>query len=62
MMLSHVENSPATAIFAYCFSSKSMNLVDKYVVSGEEWNPNFFYIAVQICIQRSDTALVCGVY
>lgn len=49
MLLSKVESSPAAAILAYCFSSMSMTLVNKYVVSGNAWNLNFFYLAVQVC-------------
>ncbi|KAK8121774.1 GDP-mannose transporter [Apiospora sp. TS-2023a] len=49
-MLSQIESSPAAAILAYCFSSMSMTLVNKYVVSGNEWNLNFFYLAVQAIV------------
>ena len=42
-----VDNSPAASILAYCLSSISMTVVNKYVVSGSEWNMNFFYLAVQ---------------
>ncbi|KAI1448360.1 UDP-galactose transporter [Annulohypoxylon stygium] len=47
-----IENSPAISILAYCLSSISMTVVNKYVVSGSEWNLNFFYLAVQsiVCI------------
>ncbi|KAK7983307.1 hypothetical protein PG989_010709 [Apiospora arundinis] len=50
MLLSKIESSPAAAILAYCFSSMSMTLVNKYVVSGNEWNLNFFYLAVQAIV------------
>ncbi|KAK8103522.1 GDP-mannose transporter [Apiospora kogelbergensis] len=50
MLLSKVESSPAAAILAYCFSSMSMTLVNKYVVSGNAWNLNFFYLAVQAIV------------
>lgn len=43
-----IENSPAISILAYCLSSISMTVVNKYVVSGSEWNLNFFYLAVQV--------------
>ncbi|KAK7913911.1 GDP-mannose transporter into the lumen of the Golgi [Apiospora marii] len=62
MLLSPIEGSPAAAILAYCFSSMSMTLVNKYVVSGNEWNLNFFYLLVQVCNQLSGLALVCGVH
>ncbi|KAK8072963.1 hypothetical protein PG996_006311 [Apiospora saccharicola] len=50
MLLTRIESSPAAAILAYCFSSMSMTLVNKYVVSGNEWNLNFFYLAVQAIV------------
>ncbi|OTB08473.1 hypothetical protein M426DRAFT_7787 [Hypoxylon sp. CI-4A] len=50
--LAKIENSPAISILAYCLSSISMTVVNKYVVSGSEWNLNFFYLAIQsiVCI------------
>ncbi|KAI6264061.1 GDP-mannose transporter into the lumen of the Golgi, partial [Pyricularia oryzae] len=50
--LARVANNPPAAILAYCLSSISMTVVNKYVVSGSEWNLNFFYLAVQaiVCI------------
>ncbi|KAI0395360.1 hypothetical protein F5Y17DRAFT_424003 [Xylariaceae sp. FL0594] len=47
-----IENNPTASILAYCFASISMTVVNKYVVSGSEWNLNFFYLAVQsvVCI------------
>lgn len=46
--LSKLEKSPAAAVIAYCLSSISMTIVNKYVVSGEGWNLNFFYLGVQV--------------
>lgn len=43
-----IENNPGISIMAYCFSSISMTVVNKYVVSGSEWNMNFFYLAIQV--------------
>jgi hypothetical protein len=43
-----IENNPAASILAYCFASISMTVVNKYVVSGSEWNLNFFYLAIQV--------------
>jgi len=40
-------HSPGASILAYCLSSISMTVVNKYVVSGSEWNLNFFYLAIQ---------------
>lgn len=43
-----IENNPTASILAYCFASISMTVVNKYVVSGSEWNLNFFYLAIQV--------------
>ncbi|KAG5993887.1 GDP-mannose transporter into the lumen of the Golgi [Claviceps lovelessii] len=50
--LSKLDNNPLLSVFAYCLSSISMTVVNKYVVSGTFWNLNFFYLAVQaiVCI------------
>ncbi|KAF3770316.1 hypothetical protein M406DRAFT_284942 [Cryphonectria parasitica EP155] len=47
-----IQNSPGTSILAYCLSSISMTVVNKYCVSGRNWNLNLFYLAVQsiVCI------------
>lgn len=55
--LSKIDNSPGVSILAYCFSSISMTVVNKYVVSGQFWNLNFLYLAVQVC---SPLAPSCG--
>ncbi|KAL2812525.1 GDP-mannose transporter [Aspergillus granulosus] len=49
-ILSQLENNPAAAVLAYCFSSISMTVVNKYVVSGSSWNLNFLYLAIQSAI------------
>lgn len=43
-----ITNSPLASILAYCLSSISMTVVNKYVVSGSAWNLNFFYLAIQV--------------
>jgi GDP-mannose transporter len=48
-ILTQLENNPAAAVLAYCFSSISMTVVNKYVVSGSSWNLNFLYLAIQVC-------------
>ncbi|KAG6025960.1 GDP-mannose transporter into the lumen of the Golgi [Claviceps citrina] len=50
--LSKLDNNPPLSILAYCLSSISMTVVNKYVVSGTFWNLNFFYLAIQavVCI------------
>ncbi|KAL2842886.1 GDP-mannose transporter [Aspergillus pseudodeflectus] len=49
-ILTQLENNPAAAVLAYCFSSISMTVVNKYVVSGSSWNLNFLYLAIQSVI------------
>lgn len=46
--LEKLDHSPGASILAYCLSSISMTVVNKYVVSGSQWNMNFFYLAVQV--------------
>ncbi|SPN98305.1 probable GDP-mannose transporter [Cephalotrichum gorgonifer] len=48
--LSNIDNSPGLSILAYCMSSISMTVVNKYVVSGDAWNLNLFYLAVQAIV------------
>lgn len=43
-----IDHSPGASILAYCLSSISMTVVNKYVVSGSSWNLNFFYLAIQV--------------
>ncbi|KAK3322352.1 GDP-mannose transporter [Apodospora peruviana] len=45
-----IDHSPGASIVAYCFSSISMTVVNKYCVSGTYWNLNFFYLAVQAIV------------
>lgn len=42
-----ITNNAPLSILAYCLSSISMTLVNKYVVSGRFWNMTFFYLTVQ---------------
>lgn len=51
--LSKLENNPPLSVLAYCLSSISMTVVNKYVVSGAFWNLNFFYLGVQVCANAS---------
>lgn len=46
--LSRLDNSPIISILAYCLSSISMTMVNKYVVSGQGWNLSFFYLFIQV--------------
>lgn len=54
--LAKVQNNPGISILAYCLSSISMTVVNKYCVSGKNWNLNLFYLAVQVRVDPpSDT-------
>jgi GDP-mannose transporter len=46
--IENIEKSPGASILAYCLSSISMTIVNKYVVSGSAWNLPLFYLAVQV--------------
>ena len=48
--LSNITNSPPISILAYCAASISMTITNKYCVSGANWNLNFFYLAIQVCM------------
>jgi GDP-mannose transporter len=48
-VIDKIDHSPGASILAYCLASISMTVVNKYVVSGSEWNLMFFYLAVQVC-------------
>lgn len=43
-----VEASGGASVAAYCLSSISMTLVNKYVVSGRQWNLHLLYLAIQV--------------
>ncbi|QUC17549.1 uncharacterized protein UV8b_01790 [Ustilaginoidea virens] len=45
--MSSLDNNRGASVFAYCLSSMSMTIVNKYVVSGSSWNMNLLYLAVQ---------------
>lgn len=51
--LSKIDNSRGASIAAYCLSSISMTVVNKFVVSGPSWNLNFFYLCIQVCSRRT---------
>ncbi len=54
--LSKLEHSPVLSILSYCLASISMTVVNKYVVSGSDWNLNFFYLAVQVSSREKRNA------
>ncbi|KAG9246383.1 GDP-mannose transporter [Calycina marina] len=49
---SNITNNPGLSILSYCLASISMTVINKYCVSGANWNLNFFYLAIQsvVCI------------
>lgn len=51
------QNNPPVSILCYCLSSISMTVVNKYCVSGKNWNLNLFYLAVQV--STSPTGRAC---
>ncbi|PNY26773.1 GDP-mannose transporter [Tolypocladium capitatum] len=56
--VSTIEGSGSASVVAYCLSSISMTLVNKYVVSGNSWNLHLFYLAIQSII-GTVTILAC---
>lgn len=46
--LSTIANNPTASILGYCLASISMTVVNKYVVSGSDWNLMFLYLAIQV--------------
>ena len=51
-------NSPVIAILSYCGSSILMTTTNKYVLSGLDFNLNFFLLAVQVWRDVLDSFLV----
>jgi len=45
-----ITNNPAISILAYCAASISMTVINKFCVSGRDFNLNFFFLAVQVCL------------
>lgn len=43
-----VTENPVAAILAYCGSSILMTVTNKYVLSGVDFNLNFFLLCVQV--------------
>lgn len=46
--LASIQTSGGASVLAYCLSSISMTLVNKYVVSGSQWNLHLLYLAIQV--------------
>ncbi|KAM0721152.1 hypothetical protein Q7P37_003439 [Cladosporium fusiforme] len=47
---SNLSNSPSASIVGYCLASISMTVVNKFIVSGSEWNLMFLYLAIQATV------------
>jgi GDP-mannose transporter len=44
-------NNPILPVLAYCGSSILMTVMNKYVLSGLDFNLNFFLLLVQVCLR-----------
>lgn len=51
---SNMSNSPALPVLAYCGSSILMTVMNKYVLSGLDFNLNFLLLMVQVSHERED--------
>lgn len=59
---STVSNNPAFPVLAYCGSSIMMTVMNKYVLSGLDFNLNFLLLCVQslVCIAAIQTCKSMG--
>ncbi|PWY70159.1 GDP-mannose transporter 1 [Aspergillus heteromorphus CBS 117.55] len=57
-----MSNSPILPVLAYCGSSILMTVMNKYVLSGTDFNLNFFLLCIQslVCIIAIQTCKACG--
>ncbi|KAF2638999.1 GDP-mannose transporter [Massarina eburnea CBS 473.64] len=57
-----VTDNPTVSIFAYCASSILMTVTNKYVLSGVDFNLNFFLLAVQaiVCVVAISACKTAG--
>jgi GDP-mannose transporter len=46
---SSLSNHPALPVLAYCGSSILMTVMNKYVLSGLDFNLNFLLLMIQVC-------------
>lgn len=46
--LNKMSQSPGLSVLAYCLSSISMTVVNKYVVSGSKFNMPLMYLGIQV--------------
>ena len=58
-----VTENPVVAILSYCFSSILMTVTNKYVLSGRDFNLNFFLLCVQsvVCVLAISICKASGV-
>jgi GDP-mannose transporter len=58
-----VTENPVVAILSYCFSSILMTVTNKYVLSGRDFNLNFFLLCVQsvVCVLAISICKATGV-
>jgi GDP-mannose transporter len=49
-----ISNNPALPVLAYCGSSIMMTVMNKYVLSGLDFNLNFLLLMVQVCMIFSE--------
>ncbi|RAL08373.1 GDP-mannose transporter [Aspergillus homomorphus CBS 101889] len=59
---SSMQNNPFLPVLAYCGSSILMTVMNKYVLSGTDFNLNFFLLCIQsvVCIVAIQTCKACG--
>ncbi|KAB8078014.1 GDP-mannose transporter [Aspergillus leporis] len=57
-----LSNNPILPVLAYCGSSILMTVMNKYVLSGLDFNLNFFLLCIQsvVCIIAIQTCKSCG--
>lgn len=58
-----VTENPVVAILSYCGSSILMTVTNKYVLSGRDFNLNFFLLCVQsvVCVAAISVCKASGV-
>jgi len=54
-----VANQPLVAVLSYCASSIMMTVTNKYVLSGLDYNLNFFLLCVQVRCNRQEPSIQC---
>ncbi|KAL2219755.1 GDP-mannose transporter 1 [Thermoascus aurantiacus ATCC 26904] len=59
---SSLANNPILPVLAYCGSSILMTVMNKYVLSGSDFNLNFFLLCVQsiVCVVAIQTCKACN--